>query len=286
MITGAGSGIGRALALGFAGDAATLVLNDLNEAALADTIDEIAGSDARPQILSRCFDVSDREAQFALADELERNYGSADIVINNAGLAIDAVAVEHARLADLELLMRVNFWGVVHGTQAFLPQLVQKAKQTGEANLTNVSSIFGINAVAFQSPYCAAKFAVRGFSESLRAEAKLYYPGLTITVVYPGGIETNIAKNAARGGSRSDIEHDNDREKFETLQITTPATAAATIINGIRENRGRVLIGSDAKRADFIVRLLPEQYIKMSNSSLKKLDLVPESLAPRDREQG
>jgi short-subunit dehydrogenase len=182
-----------------------------------------------------------------------------NVVVNNAGVALSAL-VDEMTYEDLEWLMNINFWGVVHGTKAFLPHL----KRTGDGHLVNVSSVFGIIGVPTQSAYNAAKFAVRGFTEALREELDLEPCGVSCTSVHPGGIRTNIARSGRVGGlgalARS---REEQSAEFERLARTTPETAAETIVAGIRHDRRRVLIGTDAHLIDGMQRLLPTGYQRL-----------------------
>jgi butyryl-CoA dehydrogenase len=183
------------------------------------------------------------------------------MIFNNAGVALGAT-VEDMNYDDFEWLMNINFWGVVYGTKAFLPYL----KQAGEGHIINISSIFGLVGIPTQSAYNAAKFAVRGFTESLRIELEMENSPVSCTSVHPGGIKTNIAK-AARMDKSVERITGGDKEKaiqdFEKLFRTTPAEAASTILKGVRGNKRRVLIGSDAVAVDTMQRLLPTSYQKL-----------------------
>ncbi|MEQ9509823.1 MAG: SDR family NAD(P)-dependent oxidoreductase, partial [Alloalcanivorax xenomutans] len=177
------------------------------------------------------------------------------------GVALGA-SVEEMSYEDFEWLMGINFWGVVYGTKAFLPHL----KAAGEGHIVNVSSVFGLIGVPTQSAYNAAKFAVRGFTESLRQELEIENGGVSCTTVHPGGIKTNIARNARMGSGMEKItgtDADKARRDFEKLFRTTPEEAARTILKGVRANKRRVLIGSDALAIDGMQRLLPTSYQRL-----------------------
>ncbi|MBD3643872.1 MAG: SDR family NAD(P)-dependent oxidoreductase [Alcanivorax sp.] len=259
VITGAGSGIGRALAQELASAGAKLALSDINEAGLKETADLLGLGEDR--LMTRKLDVADRQAFYDFADDVVNHFGYANMIFNNAGVALGAT-VEDMNYDDFEWLMNINFWGVVYGTKAFLPYL----KQAGEGHIINISSIFGLVGIPTQSAYNAAKFAVRGFTESLRIELEMENSPVSCTSVHPGGIKTNIAK-AARMDKSVERITGGDKEKaiqdFEKLFRTTPAEAASTILKGVRGNKRRVLIGSDAVAVDTMQRLLPTSYQKL-----------------------
>lgn len=262
VITGAGSGIGQALAEEFAGKGAQLALSDVNVAGLAETASrcEKAGAVVRQYAL----DVADRDAVYAHADQVQSDFDApANVVINNAGVALTAT-VEEMAWDDFEWLMNINFWGVTYGTKAFLPQLIS----SGDGHLVNISSVFGLIAVPSQSAYNASKFAVRGFTEALRQEVKNAGHPVGVTCVHPGGIKTNIAHNARAGG-------DKDAEKlakaFDKIATTTPASAAKRIIKGVRHDEARVLIGLDAVGIDVLPRALGSGYQWLVGTATKRL---------------
>jgi len=248
-ITGAGSGIGRALANELARRGAHLALADIDEVGLAETVAQCEGTGVK--VTSQRLDVADRDAVFAWADAVVAEHGKVNLIFNNAGVALGAT-VEGASYEDLEWLMNINFWGVVHGTKAFLPHL----KAAGEGHIVNLSSVFGLISIPSQSAYNAAKFAVRGFTDSLRMELEIERCGVSCTTVHPGGIKTNIARNARMDESvvalagTADVGAD-----FEKIARTTPAKAARDILKAVEHNRRRALIGPDAKAIDFVSRL-------------------------------
>lgn len=248
VVTGAGSGIGRALAQVLAVRGCKLALSDVNEEGLAETAATIKGSDVKTYKL----DVGDRDAIYAHAAEVVKDFGQANVIINNAGVALSAT-VRDMTDADFEWIMNIDFWGVAHGTRAFLPHLIA----SGDGHVVNISSLFGLIGVPTQSAYNAAKFAVRGFTESLRQEMKLEKQPVAVSCVHPGGIRTNIA-NSAR---MSNAEHAAElRKGFDKLAMTTPEKAAETIIKGILKNESRILVGPDAWGIDVIQRLLGSAY--------------------------
>lgn len=249
VVTGAGSGIGRALAVQLAQKGCSLALSDINEQALAETV---AMLPAKP--FAQKLDVADREAFYAFADAVKRECGGAHVVVNNAGVALSQT-IENLGYEDFEWLMNINFWGVVHGTKAFLPTLL--AQRDGV--IVNLSSIFGIITVPTQGAYHAAKFAVRGFTETLRQE--LDGSGVFAVCVHPGGIRTNIARSARHYvDTMGNTDHQKSAAQFEKMAKTSPEEAARVIIDGIERRRPRVLIGADARLMDRIQRWAPVRY--------------------------
>jgi butyryl-CoA dehydrogenase len=249
-ITGAGSGIGRALAKELAGRGAHLALCDVDEVGLADTVAQCEG--AAVKVTSQRVDVADRAAVEAWADAVVADHGKANLVVNNAGVAV-AATIDGMPYDDVEWLMGVNFWGVVHGTTAFLPHL----KASGEGHIVNISSVFGLISVPSQSAYNAAKFAVRGFTDALRMELDVARCGVSATTVHPGGIKTNIARNARMNDSVADFAGSTAeaRERFDRVAMTTPEKAARQILTAVERDRRRALVGPDAKAIDLVSRL-------------------------------
>ncbi|MEZ5374547.1 MAG: SDR family NAD(P)-dependent oxidoreductase [Microthrixaceae bacterium] len=249
-ITGAGSGIGRALAENLSGRGAHLALSDVDEAGLAETVARCSTTGVT--VTSRAVDVADRDAVDAWAEGAVADHGKVNVIVNNAGVALGAT-VESMSYDDFEWLMNINFWGVVHGTKAFLPHL----KASGEGHVVNISSVFGLVSIPSQSAYNAAKFAVRGFTDALRIELEIEPCGVSSTTIHPGGIATNIAKNARVDdsmeeltGSAEDAQRDVDR-----FLRTTPEKAASQIVKAVERNRRRALIGPDAVAFDVVSRL-------------------------------
>jgi short-subunit dehydrogenase len=264
-ITGAASGIGRALALELAAGGCDVAIADRDEAGLAAVAAEL-GSRGR-KVTTHRVDVSDPAQIQAFAQAATAAHPGLNIVINNAGVAMLGLFNEFDH-AQFEWLMNINFWGVVHGTRAFLPHLErQKA-----AHIVNISSIFGIIAPSGQTAYCASKFAVRGFSEALRHEFWLANSPVQLTVVHPGGIKTNIARNMRTGAAITDnARRVESIERFDTeFAKTKPEVAAQTIIRGIEKNAPRVLIGNDAKFMDLLQRFRPGKYFKVMQRQLAK----------------
>jgi NAD(P)-dependent dehydrogenase (short-subunit alcohol dehydrogenase family) len=254
VVTGAASGIGRALALALADEGARLALSDIDTFGLSETAELAAARGA--EVHAQRLDVACREDVVAYAEEVRSRYGAVHLVVNNAGIAMTGDVADLA-FKDVERVMDVDFWGVVHGTMAFLPHLVD----SGEGTLVNISSLFGLIAVPGQSAYNAAKFAVRGFTESLRQELLVSGAPVTVTCVHPGGVRTNIARNATAVGG-----HDaaSLAQLFDQhLARMTPERAAQVILRGARRGRGRVLVGADAKALDVLQRLTGSGYQRL-----------------------
>jgi butyryl-CoA dehydrogenase len=249
-ITGAGSGIGRALAVELARRHAHLALSDIDEVTLAETVSQCEGFGVK--VTAQRLDVADREAVFAWADRVVADHGQVNLIFNNAGVALGAT-VEAMSYEDLEWLMSINFWGVVHGTKAFLPHL----EASGEGHIVNLSSVFGLISVPTQSAYNAAKFAVRGFTDALRMELEASGSAVSATTVHPGGIKTNIARRARMDPSVSALAGSPDEvgRDFDRIAMTKPDKAARQILAAVEADRRRALIGPDAKLIDLISRL-------------------------------
>ncbi len=258
-ITGAGSGIGRELAIELGRRKCHLALSDVNEDGLQETVEQVQSS--RVRVTSQKVDVADREAVYAWADQVVEDHGKASLIFNNAGVAL-ASTVEGMSYGDFEWLMDVNFWGVVYGTKAFLPHL----KTSGEGHIVNISSIFGLAGIPSQSAYNAAKFAVRGFTESLRQELDMMSCGVSATSVHPGGIKTAIARSGRIDSSIRDLGIDDvdTGAKFERAFITGADKAARVILDGVRRDDRRILIGPDARVFDWLVRLFPSSYQRLA----------------------
>jgi short-subunit dehydrogenase len=258
-ITGAASGIGRALAIELAGRGADLALADRDEAGLQTVASELAkiGQEARARKISlHRVDVGEPEAVAAFAREAIAAHPALNIVINNAGVALLGQFHEIDQ-AQMEWLFNINFWGVVHSTRAFLPHLASRPA----AHIVNLSSIFGIVAPPGQTAYGAAKFAVRGFSESLRHELQMANSPVRLSVVHPGGIKTNIVRNSRAGSGVTDNERRAETiERFDAIAKTSAQDAARRIIKGIENNEPRILIGGDARFMDILQRFRPATY--------------------------
>jgi NAD(P)-dependent dehydrogenase (short-subunit alcohol dehydrogenase family) len=253
VITGAGSGMGRCLAQQLAAAASSLALADLDERGLAETITQLGYG--RGKITSHIVDVASESRMKSFAADVAAQHGRCNMLFNNAGVALLG-NFEELSVDDIRWLMDINFWGVIYGVTYFLP-LLKKEKR---AHIVNTSSIFGLVGAIGQTAYCASKFAVRGFTESLRHE----FDGTNVfvTSVHPGGIKTPIAKHA-RPGARVDSQLHNDSiARFDRVAITSAEDAAARILRGVEKREPRVLIGSDCKQVDILQRITPAGYWK------------------------
>jgi short-subunit dehydrogenase len=265
-ITGAASGIGRALALEFAARGCDLALADRDEAGLQTLAAEIAKNRSQKVTLHRV-DVGEPPQIEAFAQAAVAEHAALNIVVNNAGVALLGQFNEIDQ-AQMDWLMNINFWGVVHSTRAFLPHLARQR----EAHIVNVSSIFGIVAPPAQAAYAAAKFAVRGFSESLRHELKMAASPVRLSVVHPGGVATNIVRNSRTGvGMTDNARRAQSIERFDNAAKTTPAAAALRIVAGIENNAPRILIGNDARFMDLLQRFRPGTYWAVLARRLEKM---------------
>ena len=249
-ITGAGSGIGRALAVELARRGAHLALSDIDEVGLAETVATCEGHAVK--VTSHRVDVADRHAVAAWADQVVDDHGRINLVVNNAGVALMA-DVASMSYDDLEWVMGIDFWGVVHGTKAFLPHL----EASGDGHIVNISSVFGLLSIPSQSAYNAAKFAVRGFTDALRMELEIGDSCVSATTVHPGGIRTNIARNARMDDGHAELAGGRSAawETFDRMAMTTPEKAARQILTAVERDRRRALVGPDAKVLDLLARL-------------------------------
>ncbi|WP_205184768.1 SDR family oxidoreductase, partial [Burkholderia sp. LMG 13014] len=233
-ITGAGSGMGRSLAIQLAQAGCQVSLADKNGVGLAETERIVRAIAPNVRVSTRVLDVGDREAMFAWADDTAKEHGKVNLIFNNAGVALSST-IEGMEYSDLEWIVNINFWGVVHGTKAFLPHL----KASGDGHVINTSSLFGIFAQPGMSGYNATKFAVRGFTESLRQELDMMKCGVSATCVHPGGIRTNIAQASRVSQNMVGFmvaSEQQGRDTFEKFFITTADDAARTILTGVRRN--------------------------------------------------
>ena len=254
-VTGAASGIGRALALELAARGCDLALADRDEAGLQAVAAEIAKNPSRKVSVHRV-DVAEPKQIEDFAQGALAAHPGLNILVNNAGVALLGQFNEVDQ-AQMDWLMNINFWGVVHATRAFLPHLSRQR----EAHIVNLSSLFGLIAPPGQTAYAAAKFAVRGFSESLRHELQMAASPVRLSVVHPGGVSTNIVRNSRMGtGVTDNARRAETIERFDTVAKTTPAAAAQRIIAGIEKNAPRILIGNDARIMDLLQRVLPGTY--------------------------
>lgn len=250
VITGAGGGIGRALALKFALEGCNLAISDINPDALQETAALLETTGTR--IFSEVLDVSDRQSMERYPEKVTAELGGVDIVVNNAGVAVVSTVEEHS-IEDYEWLMGINFWGVLYGSKFFIPYL----RRSEEACIINISSIFGLVSMPNLSSYNAAKFAVRGFSESLQHE--LHGTNIRVMCVYPGGVKTDFARKArftSTPGKRKKS-HQEFNRIFEKYSMSTPESTSRAVIKGLKKNKKRVLVGPDAVSGDFMARLMP-----------------------------
>lgn len=254
VVTGAGSGIGQALALELGRSGAKLAISDVDVDGLAATERQLVAIGA--SVKADRLDVTERESFIGYADEVRDHFGIVNQIYNNAGIAFMG-DVEISAFKDIERVMDVDFWGVVNGTKAFLPHLIA----SGDGHVINISSLFGLVAVPGQAAYNAAKFAVRGFTEALRQEMVVAKHPVKVTTVHPGGIKTAIAHNAT---AAEGLDVNELAELFDKrLANTSPETAARVILNGVRRNRARVLIGADARALDLIARVMGSGYMRL-----------------------
>jgi NAD(P)-dependent dehydrogenase (short-subunit alcohol dehydrogenase family) len=254
-VTGAAGGIGRAVAVQLADRGADVAVSDIDEEGLAETADLVV--DRGAEVHRSVVDVADREAVQGWADEVVEQFDDVHLIVNNAGVSVSA-SVEGLSYEDLDWIMDINFRGVVHGTKAFLPYI----RRAGEGRVVNVSSVFGLIASPTQSAYNASKFAVRGFTESLRAELALDDAAIGASTVHPGGIDTDIVRNSRVGDTGiADRSREEVVQEFEKeIARLSPDEAAEIIVDGIRRENGRILVGVDAKLLDIMQRIVPGSY--------------------------
>jgi len=249
VITGAGSGIGRALAQQLAAKGARLALSDINAAGLQETMTSLA---ARCEARAYALDVSDRAAVYAHAADVRRDFAAVHFVINNAGATMVGT-VEHLSIEEIEWQLGINLWGVIYGTKAFLPTMLAQR----EGCIVNISSVFGLVGFPLQSAYNIAKFGVRGLTECLWSE--LDGTGVRAVCVHPGGIRTNIER-AGRRAAASGAEEAAFEGMAEKMLVTPPEECAADIVAGIERGRKRILTGSKSTTLFWLSRLLPNAY--------------------------
>jgi NADP-dependent 3-hydroxy acid dehydrogenase YdfG len=262
VVTGAGSGIGQALAVELARSGAKLAISDVDTEGLAQTEQQLKAIGT--PVKSDRLNVTEREAFLAYADAVGDHFGKVNQIYNNAGIAFTG-DIEISQFKDIERVMDVDFWGVVNGTKAFLPHLIA----SGDGHVINISSVFGLFSVPGQSAYNAAKFAVRGFTEALRQEMVLAGHPVGVTTVHPGGIKTAIARNAtaAEGLDAAELASVFDKR----MAITSPQRAARIILEAVRKNKARVLVGPDAKALDLMIRLTGSGYQQLFSPVLRRL---------------
>ena len=270
VITGAGSGIGRALALELAGRGAVLALSDVDQTAAARTAEQCRATGATAR--SWQLDVADRDAVFAHAQDVVEALGQVHLVVNNAGVALHGL-VQELDHQDMRWLMEINLWGVVHGTQAFLPHLIA----SGDGQLANLSSVFGLIAVPRQAAYNAAKFAVRGFTEALHQEMRLEGLPVAVSCIHPGGVRTAIAQHARVTPSTDKAELE---RVFTGLARTSPEQAARTIVRGLERDRARILVGPDAWVLAALPRLLGARYARLTIAAGRRTGAQAAGRAP------
>lgn len=251
VITGAGSGIGRALALQLGAAGAHLALSDINQAGLDETLGLISGA-ARDAARGYRLDASSREAVFAHADEVQRDFGTAHLLFNNAGATIFGT-VNHTTIEEFEWQLAINMWGVLYGTKAFLPMMLAQR----EGCIVNISSIFGLLGYPSQGAYNMSKFAVRGLTECLWSE--LEGSGVRAVCVHPGGIRTNIEKVGRRCAAATEEEMQ-IVATAEKLLITPPEVCAADILRGVQNGKRRILTGNKSSTMFWLSRLFPNRY--------------------------
>ncbi|MCK0173133.1 SDR family oxidoreductase [Mycolicibacterium sp. F2034L] len=262
VVTGAGSGIGQALAVELARSGASVAISDVDTDGLAETEQRLKAIGA--SVKADRIDVTEREAFLLYADEVRNHFGKVNQIYNNAGIAFTG-DIEVTQFKDIERVMDVDFWGVVNGTKAFLPHLIE----SGDGHVINVSSVFGLFSVPGQAAYNAAKFAVRGFTEALNQEMAAAGRPVKVTTVHPGGIKTAIARNAT---AAEGLEPEQLAKLFDKkLAKTSPETAAKVILDGVRKNKSRVLIGNDAKALDAVIRIVGPHYQRLFTRVTGKL---------------
>ncbi|KQY60171.1 acetoin dehydrogenase [Aeromicrobium sp. Root495] len=250
VVTGAASGIGRALAVELGRRGAKLAISDVDTAGLAETEKLVAATGAA--VKADFVDVAQLPLVAQYAQDVREHYGRVNLIFNNAGIAFTGTTLEEG-YKDLERVMDVDFWGVVNGTKEFLPYLIE----SGDGHVVNVSSVFGLFAVPTQGAYNAAKFAVRGFTEALAQEMRLSSNPVKVTCVHPGGIKTNIARNGDQAPGR---DHDELASSFDKMARTSPEKAANVILKGVEKGKVRVLIGADAWALDKFIRITGSAY--------------------------
>jgi NAD(P)-dependent dehydrogenase (short-subunit alcohol dehydrogenase family) len=262
VVTGAGSGIGRALAQQLAAAGSALALADIDEAGLRETAQSLEKKG--PLVTTHVLDVADEEAVRSFAEDTGKRHGRVTLLINNAGVALEGM-FEEISLDDFRWLMNINFWGTVYGVRYFLPIL----KRERRSHIVDLSSVFGLIAPPRQPAYSASKFAVRGFTECLRHE--LEGTSVRVACVHPGGIRTAIARHARVGAGVIRTGLEEKAAQFERFFRTSPEEAASRILRGVERSEPRILIGSDAYQIDVVQRLRPGTYWKTLGKAFAKL---------------
>jgi short-subunit dehydrogenase len=251
VVTGAGSGIGQALAVELARSGAKLAISDVNTEGLAETEQQIRAIGA--PVKADRLDVTEREAFLLYAEEVKNHFGKVNQIYNNAGITVFG-GIEISQFKEIERVMDVDFWGVVNGTKAFLPHLIA----SGDGHVINVSSAFGLYAVPYQAAYSSAKFAVRAFTQALHIEMMLAGHPVKVATVYPGGTKTSFVRNMTAAERLGDVDLVKNFDK--QLWSTSPQKAARVILDGVRKDRLRILIGPDTKVVDVLARLSGPRY--------------------------
>lgn len=266
LITGAASGMGRYLAIQAAQRGAHVIATDVNAAGLEET--RAMAQSAGQSIETKVLDVADKEAIKTFAQSVTPTFNNRKLIlINNAGVALLSGTFEHTPIEDFEWLININLWGVIRMTKAFYPYLIAR----NEGHIVNLSSVFGLAGVANNSAYCTAKFGVRGFTETIRMELK--GTGVNTTCVHPGGIKTNIAKNApAKGDFVTEEIRKEAVSRFNKVAMTTAEDAARQILDAVEKKQEKLLIGSDARLLNTIVRLFPVSYTGIIKRRMDKLE--------------
>ncbi|MFW6775896.1 SDR family NAD(P)-dependent oxidoreductase [Nocardioides sp. CPCC 205120] len=263
VITGAGSGIGRATAVNVAGRGAHLAISDVNEAGLAETVELVKAAGARA-VRSDRLDVSDRDAVATYAGAVAEQFGRVNVVMNNAGVSMSG-DFEKMTYEEMEWIVGINFWGVVNGTKEFLPHLIA----SGDGHVVNISSLFGLISMPSQTLYNATKYAVRGFTEALREEMLISKHKVGVTAVHPGGIKTGIVRN---GRVTADGDHETLTKFFDKkLARTTSEEAGRVIVRAILRNQPRLLIGADAHALHTVGKLLGARYQDVFAAGAKRI---------------
>jgi NAD(P)-dependent dehydrogenase (short-subunit alcohol dehydrogenase family) len=252
VVTGAGSGIGRALTIALAANGAHVAASDIDPVGLAET--QAACSPGR--VVAYDVDVAHRDAVIAHADDVRRDLGPASMVFNNAGVDLFASAADMS-WEDFDWLMGINVGGVVSGTKAFLPQLIEAGSPHRRSCLVNISSAFGLIAFAYQSAYSTSKFAVRGFTEALRQEMLIQQHPVTVHCVHPGVVRSNFGIHMRTAATEN---RDKAVQQFQRAALTSPEKTARVILRGVDKNRPRIVVGPDGWAAAALARLVGAQY--------------------------
>lgn len=264
IVTGAGSGIGRQVALQGARDGATVIASDINAATLEET--KQMGDKEGLQIEVYTLDVADKKAVSDFAEVIiPQLKGQKLLLVNNAGVGLFSGNFYNTSQDDFEWLININLWGVIRMTKAFYPYFIKQ----NEGHIVNLSSVFGLGGFANQTAYCTAKFGVRGFTEALRME--LIGTNIYTTCVHPGGIKTNIMRSATpKGPELTEAMHLKAVATFDKVAMTTPEKAARLILNAVKRKKQRLVIGNDGRAIDSITRLFPVAYSKIFKRKMDK----------------